>query len=256
MTEAVIHRYGSGPGAVRGALATRRRSARHGGDHPWRVLAGGVRPVARADSWQRTWRRAVTRPRNLEDRRTGGGGGWPGALRTSPPGSTCWQPLPVGTSRVAVVGHSAGSHLGVWAAGAGRAARGGRPVPPQTRRRDRSGRAGRTCSRSRTARATGSMWMRRSVSWAAGPRNCPRPYGWPIRWHLTAGPRERRCACIRARDQRVPYAYSERNAPHLAAAGGAASLVETFGDHFSLIDPASRDWAAALGALADLLAQG
>ena len=60
--------------------------------------------------------------------------------------------------------------------------------------------------------------------------------------------------CLHSRhDQRVPYSYSER---YVAAAGGSASLVETFGDHFSLIDPASRDWAAALGSLPALLSPG
>jgi predicted alpha/beta hydrolase family esterase len=63
--------------------------------------------------------------------------------------------------------------------------------------------------------------------------------------------------CLHSRrDQRVPYSYSERYVAASAAAGGRASLVETFGDHFTLIDPASRDWATALGALPGLLSQG
>ena len=38
------------------------------------------------------------------------------------------------------------------------------------------------------------------------------------------------------------------------AAGGRARLVETFGDHFTLIDPATHDWAVAVAALPELLA--
>jgi hypothetical protein len=37
------------------------------------------------------------------------------------------------------------------------------------------------------------------------------------------------------------------------AAGGRAGLVELSGDHFTLIDPASTDWAAAIAALPALL---
>jgi hypothetical protein len=60
--------------------------------------------------------------------------------------------------------------------------------------------------------------------------------------------------CLHSRrDQRVPYSYSVRYVAASAATGGRTSLVETFGDHFSLIDPASRDWTTALGALRGLL---
>jgi hypothetical protein len=51
----------------------------------------------------------------------------------------------------------------------------------------------------------------------------------------------------------VPYSYSVRYVAASAATGGRTSLVETFGDHFSLIDPGSRDWTTALGALRGLL---
>ena len=61
--------------------------------------------------------------------------------------------------------------------------------------------------------------------------------------------------CLHSRaDQRVPYAYSERYVAAALAAGGRARLVETFGDHFTLIDPATQDWAVAVAALPELLA--
>ena len=53
--------------------------------------------------------------------------------------------------------------------------------------------------------------------------------------------------CLHSRaDQRVPYSYSERYVAAALAAGGRARLVETFGDHFTLIDPATLDWAVAV----------
>ena len=45
----------------------------------------------------------------------------------------------------------------------------------------------------------------------------------------------------------------ERYVAAAAAAGGTARLEELSGDHFTLIDPASRDWAAAVAALPALL---
>jgi hypothetical protein len=61
--------------------------------------------------------------------------------------------------------------------------------------------------------------------------------------------------CLHSRhDQRVPFPYAERYVAASLAAGGRASLVETFGDHFTLIDPATPDWAVAVAALPELLA--
>src|ERR1700677_1310495 len=54
---------------------------------------------------------------NLEYRRSGGGGGWPTTFEDVAAGIDLLAALPVETSRVVAVGHSAGGHLGVWAAG-------------------------------------------------------------------------------------------------------------------------------------------
>ncbi len=60
--------------------------------------------------------------------------------------------------------------------------------------------------------------------------------------------------CLHSRgDGNVPYAYSERYVAAATAAGGQATLTETYGDHFTLIDPASADWAAAIAALPAML---
>jgi hypothetical protein len=60
--------------------------------------------------------------------------------------------------------------------------------------------------------------------------------------------------CLHSRaDDEVPFAYSERYVAAAAQAGGQARLAETGGDHYTLIDPAARDWAAVIGALPALL---
>jgi hypothetical protein len=61
--------------------------------------------------------------------------------------------------------------------------------------------------------------------------------------------------CLHSRaDDDVPFSYSQRYVAAVAAANGNAALRETRGDHYTLIDPASPDWAAAVDALPGLLA--
>lgn len=60
------------------------------------------------------------------------------------------------------------------------------------------------------------------------------------------------CAHARADDE-VPFAQSARYVEAATAAGATARLLETPGDHYTLIDPASPDWTLILDALTDLL---
>jgi acetyl esterase/lipase len=189
---------------------------------------------------------------NLEYRRSGGGGGWPATFEDVAAGIDLLAALPVETSRVAVVGHSAGGHLGVWAAaraGLPEGAPGARPGVAVTGVVSQGGvLALADCARDR-------LDVDAAVNLMGGePDELPEAYR--LADPMALLPTSANVVCLHSRrDQRVPYSYSERYVAASAAAGGNASLVETFGDHFSLIDPASRDWAAALGALADLLPQ-
>ena len=60
-------------------------------------------------------------------------------------------------------------------------------------------------------------------------------------------------ACLHSRrDESVPFALSAGYVGAACAAGAEARLIETNGDHMSLVDPASPDWHATLDALAEL----
>jgi len=85
-----------------------------------------------------------------------------------------------------------------------------------------------------------------------GPEELPREYC--LADPIAAVPVPAPVVCLHSRtDADVPYSYSERYVAAATAAGGRASLVELSGDHFTLIDPASTDWAVAIAALPALL---
>ncbi|MCW2602923.1 MAG: hypothetical protein JWN61_1058, partial [Pseudonocardiales bacterium] len=61
--------------------------------------------------------------------------------------------------------------------------------------------------------------------------------------------------CVHSRtDSNVPFDQSADYVAAAAAAGAQATLRPTSGDHFSLIDPESADWAIVVDALPGLLA--
>jgi len=112
----VIHRYGAEPaqfgelwlpdGAPAGTVVVI-----HGGFWRARYDLSLGRPLA-ADLAARgyaAW--------NLEYRRALAGGGWPATFEDVAAGIDLLATLPVDSSRVVAVGHSAGGHLAAWAAG-------------------------------------------------------------------------------------------------------------------------------------------
>ncbi len=251
MTEAVIHRYGADPaqfgeltlppdGRPLGTVVVL-----HGGFWGARYDLSLGRPLA-ADLAARgyaAW--------NLEYRRSGNGGGWPATFEDVAAGIDLLATLPADASRVAAVGHSAGGHLGVWAAaraGLPDGAPGARPRVAVTGVVCQGGVLGLAdCARDRLGEDAAIKLM------GGGPDELPEPYRLadPMTWL----PSPASVVCLHSHaDQRVPYSYSERYVAADAAAGGRARLVETFGDHFTLIDPAAPDWAVAVAALPELLA--
>src|ERR1700722_18532922 len=123
-----IHRYGTDP-AQFGEL--------------WRPdgPAAGTVVVIHGGFWRARYDLSLGRPLaadlaargyaawSLEYRRVLGGGGWPGTFEDVAAGIDLLATLPVDTSRVVAVGHSAGGHLSAWAAGREKLPRGAPGAP-------------------------------------------------------------------------------------------------------------------------------
>jgi acetyl esterase/lipase len=245
----VIHRYGTDPSQY-GELWLPDRPAAgtvvviHGGF--WRAhrdLSLG-RPLA-ADLAARgyaAW--------NLEYRRALAGGGWPGTFEDVAAGIDLLATLPVDSSRVVAVGHSAGGHLAAWAAGRAKLPQGAPGANPAVAVTGVVSQAGvlalADCAREHVGGTAALDLM------GGGPDELPEEYR--LADPIAAVPLPVPVLCLHSRrDANVPYSYSERYVAAATAAGGQATLTETHGDHFTLIDPASPDWAAVIAALPELL---
>ncbi len=188
---------------------------------------------------------------NLEYRRVGGGGGWPATFADVSAGLDLLATLPVDTSRVVIVGHSAGGHLGVWAAGRGGLPDGAPGANPRVAVTGVISQAG-ILTLADCATDSGGGAATRDLMGGA-PDDQPESYR--LADPIAAVPVPATVLCLHSRrDQAVPYAYSERYVAAATAAGGRASLVETFGDHFTMADPRTPDWTAVLDVLPGLLA--
>jgi acetyl esterase/lipase len=190
---------------------------------------------------------------NLEYRRAGGGGGWPGTFEDVAAGIDLLADLPVDTSRVIAIGHSAGGHLAAWAAGRAAlpdAAPGYSASRPRVTLTGVVAQAGvlalADCARERVGGTAAADLM------GGGPDELPGRYA--LADPITAVPVPATVLCVHSRaDDEVPFSYSERYVAAAAKAGGRARLAETGGDHYTLIDPATPDWAAVIEALPALL---
>jgi acetyl esterase/lipase len=259
----VIHRYGTGPDQfgelwLPGGPAAGTVVVIHGGFWRARYDLSLGRPLA-ADLAARgyaAW--------NLEYRRVPAGGGWPGTFEDVAAGIDLLATLPVDTSQVVAVGHSAGGHLAAWAAGRAKLPSGAPGTPARqdaSPADDESGRAFvavtgviaqagvltlADCARERVGGTAALDLM------GGGPDELPERYR--LADPIAAVPIPAPVVCLHSRgDANVPYSYSERYVAAATAAGGRATLVELPGDHFTLIDPVSADWTAAIAALPALL---
>ncbi len=184
---------------------------------------------------------------NLEYRRVGDGG-WPATLADVAAGIDHLATLDVDTSRVAAIGHSAGGQLAVWAAGRGAAdeAQGfGAVRVPLSGVVSQAG-----VLDLGTAARTGVGGTAVPDLLGGAPDQVPERYR--LADPLGRAPLPVPVLCLHSRsDDNVPYAQSTA---YVAAAGAAAVLQETQGDHFTLIDAGSTAWATARDALPHLLA--
>jgi acetyl esterase/lipase len=247
----VVHRYGADP-AQFGELWLPDRPAAgtvvviHGGFWRARYDLSLGRPLA-ADLAARgyaAW--------NLEYRRALADGGWPETFADVAAGIDLLATLPVDSSRVVAVGHSAGGHLATWAAGRGKLPPGAPGANPAVAVTGVISQAGvlalADCAREHVGGTAAVDLM------GGGPGERPEEYR--LADPIAAMPVPANVVCLHSRaDDDVPYSYSERYVAAATAAGGRATLTETHGDHFTLIDPVSADWAAAVAALPQLLGQ-
>jgi acetyl esterase/lipase len=187
---------------------------------------------------------------NLEYRRALAGGGWPQTFEDVAAGIDLLATLPVDSSRVVAIGHSAGGHLAAWAAGRAKLPPGAPGATPAVTVTGVVAQAGvlalADCAREHVGGTAALDLM------GGGPDELPLEYR--LADPIAAVPVLAPVLCLHSRgDADVPFSYSERYVAVATAAGGSARLQELSGDHYTLIDPASPDWAAAVAALPALL---
>lgn len=255
VTEPAIHRYGDHP-AQFGELWLPAAGAPAAGPGTIVIIHGGFwrapydlslgRPLA-ADLASRgyaTW--------NLEYRRSFAGGGWPATFEDVAAGIDLLADLPVDATRVVAIGHSAGGHLATWAAGRGRLPSAAPGAGPRVAVTGVIAQAGvlalADCAREKVGNTAAPDLM----------GGMPDDEGAGERYRLAdpiqAVPVPATVVCMHSRaDGDVPFGFSERYVAAAVRAGGTAALRETRGDHYTLIDPATPDWAAVIDELPPLL---
>ncbi|MCH6472251.1 alpha/beta hydrolase family protein [Sinomonas terrae] len=198
---------------------------------------------------------------NLEYRRAGSGGkagdgGWPATFRDVAMGIDHLANLAEFTDgaidprRVAALGHSAGGHLAVWAAGrAAQAARAGgeSPAVPLVGVVSQAGVL--DLSAAHRLRLSNDA----AVNLMGGPESAlPEEYALadPMRRLPTGVP----VLAVHSRaDDAVPFELSEAYVEAARAAGDPAELLETVGDHSALISPGEEAYETCRALLDRLL---
>ncbi len=234
-----IHTYGEDPSQY-GELYLPAATARgivvviHGGF--WRPeysaeALGAPLAAALAEQGWAAWNLEYRRVGN----RSGGGGGTPATFDDVAAGIDLLADLDVDTTTVVALGHSAGGHLGAWAAARGKHGWANRvPVTHVISQ------AGVLDLRSADAAGLGNGAVRGLLGHpptTADARFDPAqqlPLDVPV-W------------CVHGdTDANVPLSQSAEYVDKARAAGATAELVEVSGDHFVVIDPGSAAWARQL----------
>ena len=150
--------------------------------------------------------------------------------------------LDVDLTNVVTLGHSAGGHLAVWAAGRGKYD----GWPPKVTVTAAISQAGVLDLVGGSEQGLGGGAVDALLGHAAGPADEPVdplqqvPLGVPV-------------FCVHGTgDTIVPPVQSETYVGAAVGAGAEAELVEVDGDHFVVIDPTSEAWAAQLEVLGRL----
>ena len=187
---------------------------------------------------------------NLEYRRVGQGGGWPGTFADVAAGIDALAELDVDTEHVCAVGHSAGGQLAGWAVVR-------QQLPPGA-----PGARPRVVTTAAVSQA-GVLDLATAAKDGVGATAVPDVMGGtpgevPERYRLVDPiellPAPAPVLCVHARaDDVVPFAQSTAYVDAARRAGSQATLVPVEGDHFTVIDPASPAWRVVVDALPGLL---
>lgn len=174
---------------------------------------------------------------NLEYRRLGAGGGWPATFDDVAAAIDHLAALDVDSSRVVAIGHSAGGHLAVLAAGRRSPRVPLSAVISQAGVLDLAGAVRDDLGRGAVAAFLGGS-----------PDELPERYR--AADPLQAAPLAVPVLCVHARaDVDVPFAQSVAYVAAAIRAGGHAVLHEVPGDHYTPIDPTAPAWALVRDAL-------
>jgi acetyl esterase/lipase len=178
---------------------------------------------------------------NLEYRRVGGGGGWPQTFLDVAAGVDLLAELdaPLDLARVGAVGHSAGGHLALWAAGRSRLREG---VPG----------AGPVVVPRAVVSQAGVADLRLAAVTPPSDEPTVTLLGLPSELYDLASPREllplgaEQLVLHGERDDVVAIEISRSYAAAARASGDACQLHILAGaGHFEHIDPASSEWRIA-----------
>lgn len=186
---------------------------------------------------------------NLEYRRLGNGGGWTGTFDDVAAGIDALAEVDgLDTSTLITLGHSAGGHLAVWAAGRSKLAeaRWSSPVVPVTAAVPQAGVLDLALA-IRDDLGGGAV----AALMGGEPADVPGRYrdGDPY----ARIPLDVPVRCIHGGDDgTVPPSQSTSYVEKAAAEGADATVTMVDGDHFTLIDVGSDAWTTTLGVLADL----
>jgi acetyl esterase/lipase len=181
---------------------------------------------------------------NLEYRRVGNGGGYRQTLDDVAAGIDALAVVEgVETSTVVALGHSAGGHLAVWAAGRSKlgGTAWGAPLVRVTAAISQAGVLDlRAAVRDDHGDGAAHAFMGEDGDYARADPSAQIPLDVPVR-------------CVHGvADDTVPLSQSREYVDRTNAAGGDAELVEVEGDHYVVIDPSSPAWASTLEILGTL----
>jgi acetyl esterase/lipase len=188
---------------------------------------------------------------NLEYRRAGNGGGWPNTFADVLAGIDKLRELAaehgLGLDRVVALGHSAGGHLAVWAAGRSRLAGLGAPEVDRqlARRGDDDGAVHLTGVVSQSgvlnlAAAERLNLSNGAVSNFLGGSSERYPKRHKYADPMSSVPLDVSIYAVHsADDDDVPFSESETYIGAAKAAGAPVQLLKVPGDHYALIDPKS-----------------